>query len=117
MNTNILQETIQRVLREENSLLTMIRRRVPHDDLEREFKESLDMASEMLNRSYQANNGVMSLDRFIEVTTSILIDGIHYEIFSTTPLDSEWYGDVTRSLKNYFRSRIILRYLQITRNL
>jgi hypothetical protein len=112
-----LQENIRKVLREKNSLLPMIRRRVQQDDLEREFRESLDMASEMLDRSYQANNGVMSLERFIEVTTSILIDGIHYEIYSTTPLDSEWYDDVIRSLKNHFRTRIIARYFQITRKL
>ena len=112
-----LQENIRKVLREENSLLPMIRRRVQQDDLEREFRVSLDMASEMLDRSYQANNGVMSLDRFIEMTVSLLIDGIHYEIHSTTPLDSEWYDDVIRSLKNHFRSRIIARYLQITRKL
>ena len=112
-----LQENIRKVLREENSLLPMIRRRVQQDDLEREFRESLDMASEMLDRSYQANNGVMSLDRFIEMTVSLLIDGIHYEIYSTTPLDSEWYDDVIRSLKNYYRHRIIVRYSQITRKL
>ena len=75
------------------------------------------MASEMLDRLYQNGGGVMDLDRFIDITGSILIDGIHYEIYSTTPLDSEWYDDVIRGLKNHFRSRIIARYLQITRKL
>ena len=112
-----LQENIRKVLREENSLLPMIRRRVPQDGLEREFKESLDMASKMLNKAYQTNGDVMSLERFIEMTVSILIDGIHYEIYSTTPLDSEWYDDVIKSLKNYYRHRIIVRYSQITRKL
>jgi hypothetical protein len=95
----------------------MIRRRVTQDHLEKEFIESLDMASEMLDMSYQRSGGVMGLGRFISITISILMDGIHYEIFSTTPLDSEWYGDVTRSLKNHFRSRIITRHSQITRKL
>lgn len=112
-----LKESIRKVLREDSSLLPMIRRRVTQDHLEKEFIESLDMASEMLDMSYQRSGGVMDLDRFISITISILMDGIHYEIFSTTPLDSEWYGDVTRSLKNYFRSRIITRHSQITRKL
>jgi hypothetical protein len=112
-----LQENIRKVIREENSLLPMIRRRVPQDGLEREFKESLDMASKMLNKAYQTNGDVMSLDRFIDMTGSLLIDGIHYELYSTTPLDSEWYDDVIKSLKNYYRHRIIVRYSQITRKL
>ena len=112
-----LQENIRKVLREENSLLPMIRRRVQQDDLEREFRESLDMASEMLDRSYQANNGVMSLDRFIEMTVSILIDGIHYEIYSTMPEDSEWYDKVKESLTKHFKHRIGVRYDQLIRRL
>lgn len=95
----------------------MIRRRVQQDDLEREFRESLDMSSNMLVNLSHNGGGIMSLERFIEVTTSILIDGIHYEIYSTTPLDSEWYDDVIKSLKNHFRTRIIARYFQITRKL
>ena len=110
-------ENIRKVLREENSLLPMIRRRVSQDHLEREFKESLDVASEMLKRNYKVYGDVMSLDRFIEITVSTLIDGIHYEIYSTTPLDSEWYDDVIGSLKNYYRHRIGVRYSQITRKL
>jgi hypothetical protein len=103
----------RKLLREETNLISMIRRRVPPDDLEREFKESLDMSSNMLFNLIKNGGGVMGLDRFIDVTTSILIDGIHYEIYSTMPLDSEWYQDVKKSLKNYFKNRIKTRYRKL----
>ena len=103
----------RKLLREETNLISMIRRRVPPNDLEREFKESLDMSSNMLFNLIKNGGGVMGLDRFIDVTTSILIDGIHYEIYSTMPLDSEWYQDVKKSLKNYFKNRIKTRYRKL----
>ena len=117
MKTNILQETIKRVLREENSLLTMIRRRVPHDDLEREFTESLDMSSNMLVNIKKSDGVTMKLQRFINATISILMDGIHYEIYSTMPEDSEWYQDVKESLENHFKHRIGVRYDQLIKRL
>ena len=43
-----LQESIRKILREETINLTTILRRVSLDDLEREFEESLDMASDNL---------------------------------------------------------------------
>ena len=117
MKSNILQETIKRVLREENSLIPMIRRRVPHDDLEREFKESLDMSSNMLVNLNHNGGGIMHLERFIEVTTSILIDGIHYEIYSTMPFEYQWYNEVKESLTKHFKHRIGVRYDQLIRRL
>ena len=110
MKTNILQETIKRVLREENSLLTMIRRRVPHDDLEREFTESLDMSSNMLRNTNKKDGSIMSLKRFIEITISIMVDGIHYELYSTMPDEYEWYNEVRESLQNHYKHRIEVRY-------
>ena len=110
-----LQESIRRILREENSLLPMIRRRVPHDDLEREFTESLDMSSNMLLNIKKSDGVTMNLQRFINATISMLIDGIHYELYSTIPEDSEWYQDVKESLENHYKHRIGLRYYQLMR--
>lgn len=119
-----LQESIRRILREEdNSLIPMIRRRVPHKDLEREFKEALDRISNSLIRISQDNGNViigykdMDLDRFIDLTISILIDGIHYEIYSTMPLESQWYGDVYKSLKGYYKHRISVRHNQLMKRI
>ena len=108
-----LQESIRRILREESKLSLLIRRRVPHDDLEREFEESLDMSSNMLRNKYNNSGEILSLERFIDVTTSILMDGIHYDIYSTTPNEYQWYDDVVENLKNYFRNRIVNRYRKL----
>ena len=105
-----LQESIKRILREENSLLPMIRRRIPHDDLEREFIESLDKSSGMLVSLSQNGGGIRDNERFEHITISMMMDGIHYELHSTTPENSDWYDDVFNNLRDYYRHRINVRY-------
>ena len=112
-----LQETIRRILREESKPTLMIRRRVPYDDLEREFSESLDMSSNMLRNTNKEDGSIMSLNRFIDVTISILMDGIHYELYSTMPEDSQWYGEAIESLKDYYKDRIKSRYKKLVSNI
>ena len=108
-----LQESIRRILREEIGLNTIIRRRVLYDDLEREFEESLEMSSNMLRNKYKNSGEILSLERFIDVTTSILMDGIHYDIHITMPNEYQWYDEVVENLKNYFRNRIVNRYRKL----
>ena len=108
-----LQESIRRILIEENNLFYMIRRRVPHDDLEREFRESLNMSSNMLRNTNKDNGSVMSLERFIQITISIFIDGIHYELYSTMPDEYQWYDEVKETLKEYYKDRIETRYRKL----
>ena len=108
-----LQESIRRVLKEETDYLRMIRRRVPQDDLEREFEESLDMASNMLRNVNKNDGSVMTLKRFIDVTTSILMDGIHHELYSTIPEDVQWYNEVKETLKDFYKDRIEVRYRKL----
>lgn len=105
-----LQETIRRILKEETKLNQMVRRRVPNDDLEREFNESLDSTSNNVFNLIKNGGGVMILDRFIYITISKLIDGIHYKIYSTTLEDSLWYDNVFNSLKDHYKDRIYVRY-------
>jgi hypothetical protein len=40
------------------------------------------------------------------VVVSMMIDGIHYDLHSTTPEDSQWYDNVYDSLKDYYKDRI-----------
>ena len=108
-----LQESIRKVLREETINLTTILRRVNSDDLEREFEESLDMASDNLFYRIRNGKGVMDLKSFIDVTTSILMDGIHYDLYSTLPEDVQWYEDVKEALKEYYRDRIKVTYKRL----
>jgi hypothetical protein len=108
-----LQESIKRILREETKLNPMILRRVRRDDLEREFEESLDSATNSVFHLIRNGGGIMVLDRFKYITVSRLIDGIHYEIYSTTPEDSVWYDEVFNSLKDYYTDRIEVRYKKL----
>ena len=110
---DLLEESIRKVLREETINLTTILRRVHTHDLEIEFEESLDMASDNLFYRIRNGKGVMDLKSFIEVTTSILIDGIHSELYNTLPEDVQWYQDVQESLKEYYRDRIKVRYKKL----
>ena len=109
-----LQESIRRILREETKLIPLIRRRIPYDDLEREFEESLDMSSNMMLRNIKKDRGnVMHLIKFIDVTISILIDGIHSELYSTLPEDIQWYDEVEEILRKYYKDRIKVRYRKL----
>ena len=108
-----LQESIRRILREETKLNPIILRRVRRDDLEREFEESLDATSKRFFRFIEQYGDIINLDRFKYITVSRLIDGIHYEIYSTTPEDSVWYDEVFNSLKDYYTDRIEVRYKKL----
>lgn len=108
-----IKESIKRILREETRLNTTIRRRVLYDDLEREFEESLEMSSNMLRNKYKNSGEILSLERFIDVTISILMDGIHYDIHITMPNEYQWYDEVVENLKNYFRNRIVNKYRKL----
>ena len=100
-----LQESIRRILREDKQLIPMIRRRIRHDDLEREFSESLISARDMF--SYSENRGqTMTRTQFTNGVVSRMIDRIHYEIHSTMPEDSQWYDNVYDSLKDYYKDKI-----------
>ena len=105
-----IKESIRKVLKEENNLLPMIRRRVPHDDLEREFIESLDKSSGMLVRVSQNGGFIRTQESFEHITISMMMDGIHHELHSTTPENSDWYDDVFNNLRDYYKHRINVRY-------
>ena len=116
INSKLDEEPLnESILKEE--LSPRVRRRVPYDDLEREFSESLDMSSNMLRNTNKEDGSIMSLNRFIDVTISILMDGIHYELYSTMPEDSQWYGEAIESLKDYYKDRIKSRYKKLVSNI
>ena len=102
-------ETIRRILKEETKLISLILRRVEIDKLNEEFNESLDHSSDMFFRDPE-----MTLDMFTHIVISMTIDGIHYDIHSKTPEDSQWYNDVFNSLKNYYKKQIKHRYNQLS---
>jgi hypothetical protein len=90
-----------------------ILRRVSYQHLEKEFKGSLDMVSEMFFKLYNARKEVMKFGRFRDLTISVTIDGIHHELFSVMPEDSEWYIHTHNALNVYYQDRIKLRYKEL----
>lgn len=100
-----LQNIIKKVLKEETKLIPSILRRVNIDKLNEEFNESLEHTSDMFFR-----NPEMTLGVFTHIVISMTIDGIHYDIHSTTDEGSQWYDDVFNSLKYYYKKQIEHRY-------
>ena len=108
-----LYESIKRILKEETNLIKMIRRRVPVEVLELDFDEALDAAERVFFYRIKNGEGTMTLKRFVELTASILVDGIHSELYSTIPEDVQWYDDVQKSLQEYYKDRIKVRYKKL----
>jgi hypothetical protein len=109
-----IQESIKKILMEETIDITTILRRVHAHDLEIEFEESLDMASNIMLRIIKKHGKKdMNLKIFIEITISVLIDGIHSELISTLPGDVQWYDEVKEALKEHYKDRIKVRYKKL----
>ena len=100
-----LKKIIKRILREDKQLIPMIRRRISNYDLETQFLESLISTRDMFEYNKRRDE-TMTRSRFTNVVVSMMIDGIHYDLHSTTPEDSQWYDNVYDSLKDYYKDRI-----------
>jgi hypothetical protein len=100
-----LQENIRRI-----KSMNMILRRVDPDRLEKEFDESLEYANEYYFRNY--DKGV-SFESFRSIILNHILDGIHWELYSTTPEDSIWYEDAYYKLKEYFSDKIEKEYYEL----
>jgi hypothetical protein len=111
-----LQENIRRILKEETNLPALIRRRISFDRIEKEFKESLEGAFDMFIRAVKSRKEVFTyqkgLESVIRLTITMLMDSIHYELYSTLPEDIQWYDDVYKILEKHYRSRIIKTYMK-----
>ena len=76
------------------------------------------MVSNWFFRFIEKNGDIINLDgrydltinRFINVTISNMMDGIHHDLYSTLPEDVQWYEDVKETLKDYYKDRIKFRY-------
>jgi hypothetical protein len=108
-----MKKLIRKILKEETKLSLMIRRRVPMDELEQEFIKALETAEDIYKRRYSHLDKKEGLYILTRITIEVLIDGLHYHIYSTTTEDEEWYDDVFDNLKNYFKDRIKQRLDEI----
>ena len=101
-----LQETIRRILREE--LSSRVRRRVPYDEMEKEFLESFEAAYDLTKR--RKISQINFLDELIYTTVTMMMDGIHWRFVSTFPEDEFWYDDIHTELENHYKDRITQMY-------
>ena len=110
-----MKELIRHILKEETRLPLLIRRRIPADLLENEFQDSLKTAFDLVNRGRDKQFSKFSykklLEHFIYVTISMLIDSIHYELYSSIPEDVKWYDDVYNNLEKHYRKRIVDKFM------
>ena len=101
-----MRQTIKRILREE--LSPRVRRRVPYDEMEREFLESFEDAYNFTKK--RKISQINSLDELIYTTIHMMMDGIHWRFFSTLPKDEDWYEDIYTELENHYKDRITQMY-------
>lgn len=108
-----LKETIRKVLKEESKVPFFIRRRVDEEELNREFFESLSSVTAWFFREAKSKDNQMTFDRFRYLTTSMLMDGIHWRLYSSIDDDIQWYDDVFKTLMDHFEDRMKERYDEI----
>jgi hypothetical protein len=101
-----LQESIKRILREE--LSARVRRRVPYDEIEKEFLESFNDAYNLTKRRRVLR--AHFLYELIHTTITMMMDGHHWRFVSTFPEDVFWYDDIHTEFKNHYRDRITQMY-------
>ena len=110
-----MRERIRHIIKEETNLPLLIRRRIPADVLEDEFKDSLKLAFDLIKRGRDKQFSKFSykklLEHFIYLTITMLIDGIHYELHSTLPEGVQWYDDVYEILEKHYRERIVDKFV------
>jgi hypothetical protein len=110
-----MKERIRHILKEETKLPALIRRRIPADLLENEFQDSLKSAFDLIKRGRDKQFSKFSykklLEHFVYITIAMLIDGIHYELYSSIPEDVQWYDDVHNALEKHYRKRIVDKFM------
>jgi hypothetical protein len=108
MNSNIIQEHIRRILKEETNFMRLVLRRVSPKRLEIEFKDSLDFISKMFLTNYKANSRKLSEYGFTRMVIIDFIDGI--ELKRYLPNDVEWHDKILNGLMEQYKDRISSMY-------
>lgn len=103
-----LKSNIRRILQEETKLSSRILRRIPADEMEKEFIESFNFGFELTKKRRISQR--FFKDEVIYTTIVNMMDSFH-PIFSTTFGENEfWYDDIFNDLKEHYEERIIHMY-------
>jgi len=104
-----LREHIKKVLTEDNSINTILRR-VDSDKLKDTFEETLEVVTDIFYKNKYYGINEMTFNNFRSRILNMVIDMIHDDMVATTPDETMWYGEVFNTLKNYFNDKIETAY-------
>ena len=91
-------------------LPNFIKRRFTEDELDFEFYDALDYAKGLLNNTSIYSRTERTLENYIRVTISVLMDNLHAMLTDRLPQDVQWYETVENALKDYYRDEITKEY-------
>jgi hypothetical protein len=97
-----LKDILISIYDQDKELSPIILRRVQKRIVDQEFIESLQDTIALAHAGRYLSKPNFSLAQAINKIISMTIDGIHYELFSKAPEDSQWYDTVFYALKNYY---------------
>ena len=85
-----------------------MRRGFSFDELENEFSESFNEAYLLTKKRKVLSSHF--LNELIDTTISMMMDGLHYKLYSTLPEDEHWYDNIYSDLKRHYKNKIIQKY-------
>jgi len=90
--------------KEKKELPPFIKRRFTENQLDFEFYDAIEYAKKIISRNE------ITLDHYINITISVLMDNLHSTLMDTLPQDVQWYDMVENVLKDYYRDEIKKEY-------
>jgi hypothetical protein len=90
--------------KEKKELPPFIKRRFTENQLDFEFYDAIEYAKKIISRNE------ITLDHYINITISVLMDNLHSTLMDTLPQDVMWYEMVENVLKDYYRDEITKEY-------
>ena len=100
-----LREILISIYGQDKELSPIILRRVSKRRMDTEFIESLQDVLAIARDRFQ-HKPKISLAEVKNRILSMTIDGIHYELYSKAPEESQWYDTVFYALKDYYEDII-----------
>ena len=94
-------------LKEKKELPNFIKRRFTKNELDSEFYDALEYVKKMFTRYDEQQK---TLENYIVLTISVLMDNLHATLTDTLPQDVQWYETVENVLKDYYRDEITKEY-------
>lgn len=95
-------------------LLNVIKRRVSAKELETAFQETQEDIVKLF-KDPNHNWYHEGYKRFKEILTSVIMDDIHYSLYSQLPEDVNWYGPIYDNLFQVYSERMEDLYFNVVK--